>query len=130
VCARHAAAVCACNAKCISLAQLRPALVTAASAAGLNGGFVAPDETLTSSGKGGRSRIAPTRSLHLLAGDPYFVCWADGGAHMSAGTVALFTILVVSFGVPLVSFFNAFSAEFGKSRPTLRSCEHVQAPKL
>lgn len=59
-----------------------------------------------SSSAGGRGS---TVSVSLLASNPYYVCWATGGAHAAAGGLAAVVVLLVIIAFPLATLWAVWS---------------------
>lgn len=58
------------------------------------------------SGSGGKGS---TVSVQLLASNPYYVCWASGGAHNAAGGLAAVVVAVVIVAFPLSFLWAVWS---------------------
>ena len=43
--------------------------------------------------------------VSILAANPFFVCWAQGGSHLSAGSLAIAAVVVVVVFLPMVALY-------------------------
>lgn len=81
----------------IALLNCAPTILSPAGCASLNG----------CSSNGGGSR-GSTVSVSLLVSNPYYVCWATGGAHNAAGLIAVMVLVVVVASFPIAFLWAVY----------------------
>ena len=62
-----------------------------------------------SNGDGGRGRLV---AVSLLASNPYYVCWATGGAHYGAGGLAVAALAVAVVTFPIAFLYAAYTEQW------------------